>query len=219
MPGLPESEKLLFWSCYLCQDLHYAIVHLSVSIIKPFPVPAKNKTKDKCHAPNLNLHMPEIIYNPIGIVHSPFKNPEGTPIQSVSAKEAEAVIEIYPGYVEGLKDLDGFSHLYILFHLHLVTRMPLTVIPFLDNIPHGVFATRSPARPNPIGLSVVLLDRIVDNKLYVRQIDILDGSPVLDIKPYISQFDVFETSKNGWFDNRKRDMDIQKDDGRFTMPL
>ena len=159
--------------------------------------------------------MPEITYRPIGIVHSPFINPEGTPIQSVAAKDIEAVIEIFPEYAEGLKDLDGFSHIYILFHLHLAGGKPLMVVPFLDTEPHGVFATRSPARPNSIGLSVVLLEKITGNRLYVKNIDILDGSPVLDIKPYISQVDIFETSKNGWFGDNIHKMDQQKDDGRF----
>jgi tRNA-Thr(GGU) m(6)t(6)A37 methyltransferase TsaA len=160
--------------------------------------------------------MPEIIYQPIGIVHSPFKDPEGTPIQSVVARNTEAVIEIFPEYVEGMNDLEGFSHLYILFHCHLVKQKRLTVIPFLDTLPHGIFATRSPARPNPIGLSVVFLKKFAGNKLYVNHIDILDGSPVLDIKPYISQFDVFENVKTGWLENNLHKTDKQKDDGRFT---
>ena len=160
--------------------------------------------------------MLEITYHPIGIVHSPFKKPEGTPIQPVVANDTEAIIEIYPEYSEGLKDLESFSHLYILFHLHLIKGKKLTVIPFLDTIPHGVFATRSPARPNPIGLSVVSLEKIIGNNLYIKNIDILDSTPVLDIKPYISQFDVFETTKNGWFDSSRHNLKNQKDDGRFN---
>jgi len=160
--------------------------------------------------------MHEIIYRPIGIVHSPFKVPEGTPIQPVADGDTEAVIEIFPEYIEGLKDLESFSHLYILFHLHLIKVKQFTVIPFLDTIPHGVFATRSPARPNPIGLSVVCLEKIIGNNLYIKNIDILDGTPVLDIKPYISWFDVFETTKNGWFDSSVHKIEKQKDDGRFT---
>ena len=160
--------------------------------------------------------MPEISYQPIGIVHSPFVTPVGTPIQPAAARDTEAVIEIFPEYEAGLQDLNGFSHIFVLFHMHLVKGRPLTVIPFLDTEPHGVFATRSPARPNPIGLSVVVLDKIVGNKLYVKDIDILEGSPVLDIKPYIEEVDVFETYKNGWFGNNIHKMDKQKDDGRFT---
>jgi tRNA (adenine37-N6)-methyltransferase len=159
--------------------------------------------------------MLDITYKSIGIVHSPFKIPEGTPIQPVVAKGTDAVIEIFPEFSEGLTDLEHFSHIYILFHLHLAEKKSLTVIPFLDTNPHGVFATRSPGRPNSIGISVVCLDKIVGNNLYVKDIDILDGSPVLDIKPYIPQFDVFETTKNGWFEKNAYKMTTQKDDGRF----
>ena len=163
----------------------------------------------------MNLQMLNISYKPIGIVHSPFTKPEGTPIQSAVSKNSEAVIEIYPEFEEGLRDLEHFSHIYILFHLHLAEKKELTVIPFLDTTPHGVFATRSPGRPNSIGISVVCLDKIESNMLYVKNIDILDGSPVLDIKPYIPQFDVFETTKNGWFEKNVHKMESQKDDGRF----
>lgn len=163
----------------------------------------------------MNLQMLNISYKPIGIVHSPFTKPEGTPIQSAVSKNSEAVIEIYPEFEEGLRDLEHFSHIYILFHLHLAEKKELTVIPFLDTTPHGVFATRSPGRPNAIGISVVCLNKIEGNKLYIKNIDILDGSPVLDIKPYIPQFDVFETTKNGWFEKNIHKMKSQKDDGRF----
>ncbi len=160
--------------------------------------------------------MHNITYQPIGIVHSPFIQPEGTPVQPSVSKNSEAEIEIFPEFAEGLKDLEGFSHIYILFHLHLATKKNLTVIPFLDTLPHGVFATRSPGRPNSIGLSVVNLYKIESNRLLVRNIDMLDGSPVLDIKPYIPKFDVFETTKNGWFDNHSHKVETQKDDGRFS---
>jgi tRNA-Thr(GGU) m(6)t(6)A37 methyltransferase TsaA len=159
--------------------------------------------------------MQDIIYRPIGIIHSPFKNPEGTPIQSVTAKGTKAVIEVLPEFAEGLKDLEGFSHIFVIFHLHLSDHKSLIVIPFLDTKPHGVFATRSPSRPNSIGLSVVELVGISDTKLYVKNVDILDGSPVLDIKPYVPEFDVFATAKNGWLDNNIHKLEYIKDDGRF----
>jgi len=161
--------------------------------------------------------MHEINYQPIGIVHSNFKNPEGTPIQPKADKGTEAIIEVFAEYAEGLKDLDGFSHIFIVFHLHLAERKSLSVIPFLDTNSHGIFATRSPARPNSIGLSVVELIRISDNRLYIKNIDILDGSPVLDIKPYVPDFDVFKTSKNGWLENNLHKLETQKDDGRFKI--
>jgi len=159
--------------------------------------------------------MCKIFYKPIGIMHSPFTIPEGTPIQSLSAKGAVADIEIYNEYAEGLKDLDGFSHIYVLYHLHLSGEGSLSVIPFLDTKYHGVFATRSPRRPNPIGISVVELMGIHKNILHIRNIDILDGTPVLDLKPYVPAFDVFATSKNGWIENNLHKLDDLKDDGRF----
>jgi tRNA (adenine37-N6)-methyltransferase len=162
------------------------------------------------------MHMLNAItYQPIGIVHSPFVEPEGTPIQPAASNGTEAFIEIFPEFADGLKDLDGFSHIYVLFHLHLINKHPLTVIPFLDNEPHGVFSTRSPGRPNPIGISVVQLGKVEGNRLFIKNIDMLDGSPVIDIKPYIQQFDVFETTKNGWYQNRVHNMETKKDDGRF----
>lgn len=159
--------------------------------------------------------MLNITYQPIGIVHSPFKKPEGTPIQPLAAADVFATIEIFPQYSEGLKDLDGFSHIYVLFHMHLAKNKSLIVTPFLDTEQHGVFATRAPGRPNRIGISVVCLDKIEGNTLHVKNIDMLDGSPVLDIKPYISQFDFFETFKNGWFEKVNHKIEEQKDDGRF----
>lgn len=161
--------------------------------------------------------MNRITYCPVGIVHSPFRIPEGTPIQSVAAKDIQARIEIFPEYSKGLKDLEEFSHIIVLYHLHVAKFKSLHVVPFLDTETHGIFATRSPARPNPIGFSVVELDKIENNILFVKGVDILDGSPVLDIKPYIPQFDVFETTKKGWIEKNAHKLGDQKDDGRFKI--
>lgn len=161
--------------------------------------------------------MSSIVYQPVGVVHSPYKTPEGTPIQSGAAEKSPcATIEIFPEYADGLKDIDGFSHIYVLFHLHLAKSKSLHVIPFLDTETHGIFATRSPGRPNPIGLSVVCLDKVEGNILHIRNLDILDGSPVLDVKPYIPQFDVFETTQNGWLGKNVHKMKNVLDDGRFS---
>lgn len=161
--------------------------------------------------------MSSVEYQSIGIVHSPFKTPEGTPIQSgASGGNAFATIEIFPEFAEGLKDLGGFSHIYVLFHLHLAKSKSLIVTPFLDTKKHGIFATRSPGRPNTIGLSVVCLEKVEGNILHIRNVDILDGSPVLDIKPYLPQFDVFETTKNGWLEKNAHKMTQTVDDGRFS---
>lgn len=161
--------------------------------------------------------MNRITYFPIGIVHSPFRFPEGTPIQATAAKEIQARIEIFPEYSTGITDLDGFSHIIVLFHMHLAKSKSLLVTPFLDSEPHGVFATRSPGRPNPIGFSVVELEKIENNILFVKGVDILDGSQVLDIKPYIPQFDAFETTKKGWIERNAHKIGDQKDDGRFKI--
>lgn len=159
--------------------------------------------------------MIEIKSNPIGIVHSPYITAEGTPIQPILAKNNMAQIEIYEEYVDGLKDLEQFSHIYVLFHLHKISKQLLKVTPFLDTKPHGVFATRSPGRPNQIGISVVGIEKIEGNIIFIKNIDMLDGSPVLDIKPYIPQFDLFPEASSGWYTKNKTKLEKQKDDGRF----
>jgi len=128
--------------------------------------------------------MEKITYRPIGVVHSPFKKPEGTPIQSAAATDTSAVVEVFPEYAEGLDDLDGFSHIILLYHFHLAAKCSLSVRPYLDHTPHGLFATRAPARPNSIGLSIVRLSGISNGELQVMDVDILDGTPLLDVKPY-----------------------------------
>ncbi|MBZ0265405.1 tRNA (N6-threonylcarbamoyladenosine(37)-N6)-methyltransferase TrmO [bacterium] len=141
-----------------------------------------------------------IDYRPIGIIHSTHTNPEKTPIQPVYARDCVGKVEIDIQYLPGLKDIDGFSYIYLLYHLHRVHSVKLTVVPFLDTVERGVFATRAPSRPNPIGLSLVELLRREDNILHVRGVDILDGTPLLDIKPYSSRFEGIESKRNGWQD-------------------
>lgn len=156
-----------------------------------------------------------IHYKPIGIVHSPFKEAKGTPIQSVAAQEILGSIEVTPEYIEGLKDIEGFSHLILLYHFHLVKESSLLVKPFLDNALHGVFATRSPGRPNSIGISIVRLIKVEGNTLYIKDVDTIDGTPLLDIKPYVPEFDSRETEKIGWFQKNIHKLSSTKDDGRF----
>lgn len=140
----------------------------------------------------------EICFKPIGIIHTPFKSLKGIPIQPTMS-DTEGIIELFLEYQPGLKDLDGFSHIICLFFFDMVKLpVPLQSIPFLDNIPKGVFATRTPFRPNPIGLSILNLTSISENKIYVKHVDILDKTPLLDIKPYVPQFDRRETIKIGW---------------------
>jgi len=157
-----------------------------------------------------------IQYTPIGVVHSPFKEPPGTPIQSVAATDIEATIEVYAEYSAGLKDIEGFSHLILLYHLHRVQSSRLVVKPFLGNEVHGIFATRSPGRPNPIGFSIVRLTKVNGAVLSIRDVDILDQTPVLDIKPYVAEFDVRLVEKNGWFAQNLDKLATTTDDGRFT---
>ena len=160
--------------------------------------------------------MREIIYNPIGIIHTPFKIPRGVPIQFSVAKNICGEVEVFPEYVEGLKDLEGFSHIILIYHFHLSKEAKLKVKPFMDDKVHGVFATRAPSRPNHIGLSIVRLLEIEKNILKVKEIDIVDNTPLLDIKPYVPQFDVREVDKIGWLEKNIYKLSKAKDDGRFS---
>ena len=138
---------------------------------------------------------------PIGIIHSPFKKPDGMPIQPVFADGAEGIVEVLPQFTDGLKDLQGFERIWLIYWFDRVGEAKLIVEPFREKSQRGLFSTRAPCRPNPIGISVVRLLRIVGNNLYVAGIDVLDGTPLLDIKPYIPEFDCFENSQCGWMQN------------------
>ena len=141
-----------------------------------------------------------ITYKPIGVIYSEHTVAEETPIQPAYAKGCRGRAEIFPEYEEGLRDLDGFSHIYLIYHFHLSTTAKLIVKPFLQDVERGVFATRAPTRPNAIGLSIVELVSREGNILYLDGVDILDGTPLLDIKPYVARFDCVETLRNGWQD-------------------
>jgi tRNA-Thr(GGU) m(6)t(6)A37 methyltransferase TsaA len=148
--------------------------------------------------------------NPIGIVRSPFKEAAGTPIQAGMAEGAAGTVEVFPAFAEGLKDLDGFDRIWLLYWFDRAAAARLIVTPYLDDQPHGVFATRAPARPNPIGMSAVRLLRIEGCALHVSDVDILDGTPLLDIKPYVPQFDHLSAERTGWLQqvsNRRRTAD------------
>ena len=156
-----------------------------------------------------------IEYKPIGIIHSPFKDPRGTPIQPRAAIGVRGVVEVFPEYVDGLKDLEGFSHIILLYHFHLVKGYRLLVKPYMDDEPRGVFATRAPARPNPIGFSIVKLLKIDGARILVENLDIVDKTPLLDIKPYVPEFDIFEVKKTGWLEKKVHKLKQARDDGRF----
>ena len=136
-----------------------------------------------------------VAYRPIGIIRTPFLAAEGMPIQATAAVGVPGRIELDAEFLEGLADLDGFSHLILVYHLHRVSAARLTVTPFLDDRPHGIFATRSPARPNPIGLSTVRLVAITGSTIEVEDVDMVDGTPLLDIKPYFASTDCFPGAK------------------------
>lgn len=155
------------------------------------------------------------IFKPIGIIHSPFQSLEDMPIQPTSDASESGRVEIFPQFTEGLKDLAGFSHIYLIYHLHKTTSFKLTVTPFLDTKPRGLFATRAPARPNPIGLSLVQLDRIEANWLYIAHLDILDQTPLLDIKPYIPEFELQTKVRIGWLEQARENIPKRKSDNRF----
>jgi tRNA-Thr(GGU) m(6)t(6)A37 methyltransferase TsaA len=160
--------------------------------------------------------MNELKYKPIGVIHSPFKKPKGTPIQPAGAEGTDGIVEIFPEYAEGLKDIEGFSHIILLYHFHLSKGATSIAKPFMDNEAHGVFAMRGPSRPNPIGISVVRLVRVEGNKLHIQDVDIVDGTPLLDIKPYIPEFDIREVERIGWLEKSVHKLSASKDNGRFT---
>ena len=142
--------------------------------------------------------------HPIGVIHSPFTDKAGTPIQAVRSN-ATGQVRVYPEYAEGLKDLEGFSHIFLLYVFHCSEGYLLHVKPFLDDRRRGLFATRHPCRPNPIGFSVVRLIARKGNLLDITGVDVLDGTPLLDIKPFVPEFDVRENVRTGWYATRSKD--------------
>jgi tRNA (adenine37-N6)-methyltransferase len=135
---------------------------------------------------------------PIGIIHSPHQRAEGTPIQAAMATGVRGTVEVLPEYAAGLRDLEGFERIWLVYWFDRAKPAELVVTPYLDTTPRGLFATRAPCRPNPIGLSCVRLLEVRENILHVEGLDILDGTPLLDIKPYIPAFDAFEAKRIGW---------------------
>lgn len=157
-----------------------------------------------------------IKYRPIGIIHTPYKSLSDMPIQPTGASTSGGKLIMKPEYTPGLTDLGGFSHIYLIYHFHRVQNYQLVVTPFLDEKQHGVFATRAPKRPNPIGLSIVELVSIEDNVLILNNVDILDGTPILDIKPYVPAFDLQENVKAGWLTGKDEDVKTKRSDERFV---
>lgn len=148
---------------------------------------------------------PNITYQPIGVIHSEHTVPEKTPIQPIYADGCEGTVDVFPEYAEGLKDLETFSHIYLIYHLDRANDVCLRTKPFLKDTEHGIFATRAPWRPNPIGMSIVRLVRREGTVLHIEGADMLDRTPLLDIKPYTTRFDCIQTDRNGWHDEVTED--------------
>jgi tRNA-Thr(GGU) m(6)t(6)A37 methyltransferase TsaA len=136
---------------------------------------------------------------PIGIIHSPHKQAGGTPVQSSMSAGVEGTVEVFPEYAAGLKDLEGFERVWLVYWFDRAKTAQLVVVPYLDTVPRGLFATRAPCRPNPVGISPVRLLGINGCCLRVADVDVLDETPLLDIKPYVPAFDSFSSSRPGWF--------------------
>lgn len=148
-----------------------------------------------------------IIFEPIGVIHTPFQEMEGMPIQPTGARDVPGWIEIDPAYESGLSDLDGFSHLVLLYYFHRSEGCSLRVTPFLDDQERGLFSTRAPRRPNAIGMSVVRLRGVDENRLDILDVDVLNGTPLLDIKPYVPVFDCPDGSiEVGWLARHGKDL-------------
>ena len=166
-----------------------------------------------------------VIYEPIGTIHSPFKEHADTPVQGIFSPESAGEIEVFPQYAEGLKDLSGFSYIILLYHFHRSQGYSLLKRPFLDDEDkgksgkpgkpdkHGLFATRAPSRPNPIGISIVRLDKVKGNRLAVSEVDVIDGTPLLDIKPYLPYFDVRQPEKIGWYEDASNFQEYRRKKG------
>jgi len=160
--------------------------------------------------------MDPILLTPLGLLHTPYLDPVGMPIQAVGAVGVPGWIELAPEYAAGLHDLAAFEFLILLYRLHRQARVSLTVTPFLDDQPHGVFATRAPQRPNALGLSIVRLVCIDGLRIDIEDVDMLDGTPLLDIKPYVPAFDVRVTERIGWYAGKINQVYQARADERFT---
>ncbi len=157
----------------------------------------------------------EFCITPIGTIHTPFDDLEGMPIQPTGAATVQGTIVMDKEYEQGLNDLEGFSHIILLYHFHRSKGYKLMVKPFLDDHKRGLFSTRAPKRPNPIGLSIVRLMKRDKNKLYIEGIDVLNGTPLIDIKPYVPGFDTKEVTSIGWLEKSHEKAISLKSDDRF----
>ena len=158
-------------------------------------------------------------FTQIGVIHTPFAEQKGTPIQGIMAPEAEGTVEVFPEFQDGLRDLDGFSHIVLIYQFHHMGKGQLLVKPYLDTVERGIFATRSPRRPNPLGMTTVRLQRVDGNLLHVSGVDMLEGTPLIDIKPYLGDFDHHRPDKIGWYGATERRGQRVLADDRFDPAL
>ena len=157
-----------------------------------------------------------VVLDIIGTIKTPWHTLENMPIQPTGAKAVKGVIELLPKYANGLKEIEGFSHLILIYQLHLVKEPQLEVIPFMDTESKGIFATRSPKRPNRIGISTVEIEKVVGNKIHILDVDMINNSPLLDIKPFFEDFDNRFNTKKGWLANKTNiNKEHFKSDNRF----
>jgi tRNA-Thr(GGU) m(6)t(6)A37 methyltransferase TsaA len=163
------------------------------------------------------MNMREISYKPIGIIHSPFNDVSAMPIQPTGALGTKGTVDLFADYSAGLKDIEGFSHIILIYHFHLSRGYALQTRPFLEEEIHGIFAMRAPSRPNPIGISVVRLVGVEDNILHIEDVDIVDGTPLLDIKPYVPDFDCRDAKRTGWLSKKSHCARKHKSDDRFKV--
>ncbi len=160
----------------------------------------------------------KVSFSAIGRIRSPFNHPKGMPIQSSGAKDVEGTVELDNKYSDGLADIEHFSHIILIYFFNRSEGFELQVKPFMDDAVHGVFATRAPRRPNSIGISTVELLKRDGNHLLIKGVDVLDGTPLLDIKPYVPEFDVFRVSSVGWLENKQHQARTRESDMRFSKP-
>jgi tRNA (adenine37-N6)-methyltransferase len=163
-----------------------------------------------------NTHEPVFTINPVGVIRTPCKAEAGTPIQPVFGQQLCGEVEVFEGYEQALADIEGFERLWLVYLLDRASAFKLRVVPYRDTVPRGLFATRAPSRPNPIGISAVRLLGREGRILRISDLDILDGTPLIDIKPYVPAFDAFPGSSAGWMDETT--VDRRFADGRFSRP-
>ncbi len=153
--------------------------------------------------------MEQIVLNPIGVIHTPHKDVKNMPIQPIAAEGIKGYIKVLPEYAGGLKDLEGFSHITLLYHFHKIKGFELQVVPFMDTQKRGIFSCKAPKRPNAIGISTVRLLRVEGNILHIEQVDMLDGTPLIDIRPFYPRYDNRENVTIGWLE-KNNDMPLEK---------